>query len=215
MGSERKSRIAVMDKPLTLLQWKLLRWLAKPYLTSNDGKDCFPSMSAKDGVFRWSNPNRDFTVDAHRAANTIRDRGWLDVDAFGNYRLNAAGHAAAAAEPEPGWAPPVPPPLKDRDMSVLHSLAYRTSGRLAGQWVSPMDVGGHNGSHHSATLRLLVRHGLAICKKGYDEVYDSTNVNVPPRLFKRAKGSCGYQVTEAGLERMQEMAQKSADNLSE
>jgi len=204
MGSERKSRTAVMDKPLTLLQWKLLRWMAKPYLTSNDGKDCFPSMSAKDGVFRWSNPNRDFTVDAYRAASTIRDRGWFDVDAFGNCRLNAAGHAAAAAEPVPSWSPPAPPALKSRDLSVLNSLAYSTSGRRAGQWVSPLSVGGQSGSHHSATLHLLVRHGLAVCQKDYRRIYDSTNVVVPPRLFKRAKGSCGYQITEAGLARVQE-----------
>lgn len=29
------------------------------------------------------------------------------------------------------------------------------------QWVKPMDLGGRDGSHHSGTLALLVRHGLA------------------------------------------------------
>jgi len=80
---------------------------------------------------------------------------------------------------------------------------YTESGRHADQWVSPLALDGQSGSHHRQTLHLLVRHGLALCKKNSGKIYDSTNITVQPRLSKRAKGSCAYQVTKAGLEHLQ------------
>ena len=50
--------------------------------------------------------------------------------------------------------------LTDRDREVLGELPIVA-------WVRPMDVGGTNSSHHSATLRKLVRYGLAEQKRHY------------------------------------------------
>ena len=50
--------------------------------------------------------------------------------------------------------------LTDRDREVLASLP-------TDEWVRPMDVGGTNASHHSATLQRLVRYGLAEQKRHY------------------------------------------------
>lgn len=43
--------------------------------------------------------------------------------------------------------------LTDRQREVLHSLDWEA-------WLRPMDVGGRNASHHSSTLKSLVRRGL-------------------------------------------------------
>lgn len=43
--------------------------------------------------------------------------------------------------------------LSDRERYVL--------AHLDSEWVRPMDIGGSNASHHSATLNKLVRKGLA------------------------------------------------------
>lgn len=49
-------------------------------------------------------------------------------------------------------------PLTDRQTELLHELAawHRTNKNGA----RPLDLGAHNGSHHSATLTRLVRLGL-------------------------------------------------------
>ena len=46
-----------------------------------------------------------------------------------------------------------PPSLTERDADVLWQLSEDN-------WVPAFFVGGSNGSHHSGTLRKLVRHGL-------------------------------------------------------
>lgn len=50
--------------------------------------------------------------------------------------------------------------LTDRDLEVLDQLP-------TDEYVRPMDVGGRNSSHHSATLAKLVRYGLAEQKRHY------------------------------------------------
>lgn len=190
--------MAANERPLTLLQWKLLRWLSKPYF-----KDAHPSLTMNHGQFAFVHPSRDFTKDTFRAAAKLKARGWLDCDSYGNHRLNAAGHAAAISEPEPTWTPSRLTALQERDTDVLHSLARASSGRFAGNWTTSLHCGGHNGSHHSASLKLLVRHGLAVGRQsGSDRVITAETVDQPPRLNRRAKGSMKYQVTEKGLARL-------------
>ena len=48
--------------------------------------------------------------------------------------------------------------LRERERETLAELDYVSRD---GEWARPMDVGGHNRSHHSATLAKLVRLGLA------------------------------------------------------
>ena len=50
--------------------------------------------------------------------------------------------------------------LSDRDLAVLVDLP-------TDEFVRPMDIGGRDSSHHSATLRKLVRLGLAEQKRHY------------------------------------------------
>jgi len=50
--------------------------------------------------------------------------------------------------------------LTDRDRAVLESLP-------SDEYVRPMDVGGTDSSHHSATLQRLARFGLAEQKRHY------------------------------------------------
>lgn len=50
--------------------------------------------------------------------------------------------------------------LKPHEAGVLRNLRA-----LCGHWVRPMDVGGRDASHHSATLNKLVRLGLAERKR--------------------------------------------------
>lgn len=54
--------------------------------------------------------------------------------------------------------------LKDRDFETLAeieqaNISHSTIGHRRG-WAKPMDFGGSNGSHHSATATKLARHGL-------------------------------------------------------
>lgn len=77
------------------------------------------------------------------------------------------------------------------------------------QWQRPMDVGGRDGSHHSATLAGLARRGLAERKK-YHAIYcchgtyhaidkrgNIVKLKRPIKLCK-CKGSCRYRRTPAG-----------------
>lgn len=72
-------------------------------------------------------------------------------------------------------------PLTERDYEVLGELVHQSKD---GEWLRPMDVGGFDGSHHSATLNNLVSHGMA----------ELTWFGKPwqPRLHKR------YRVTKNG-----------------
>ena len=51
--------------------------------------------------------------------------------------------------------------LTERDIVVLRDLASSEIDRWHDGWARPMDVGGRDASHHSATLKKLARHGLA------------------------------------------------------
>lgn len=50
--------------------------------------------------------------------------------------------------------------LTERDRDILDALPVD-------EFVRPMDVGGRDSSHHSATLAKLMRHGLVERKRHY------------------------------------------------
>ena len=98
------------------------------------------------------------------------------------------------------------PQISDRQLDVLESLA------VYGDWARPMDVGASDGSHHSATLGQLARHGLVDRKKLHalycyngstqrQKLVDNRWVVTdghPPSPKCCCKGSCHYKITPAG-----------------
>lgn len=84
--------------------------------------------------------------------------------------------------------------LTSNQKEVLWSLAYNTDRNAIGHrgqgCFTPLDVGGHNGSHHSATLTASVKKGLAEHRKGLTWGVAST----------RVRGSKVYRASAAGLE---------------
>lgn len=50
--------------------------------------------------------------------------------------------------------------MNARQAEVLDSMLYQRDA-----WARPMDIGGRDGSHHSATLRQLARRGWVLAKK--------------------------------------------------
>lgn len=81
-------------------------------------------------------------------------------------------------------------PLTPRDVEVLHDL-QRTGDRMkqhGRDYVKPLDIGGHNRSHHSRTLQKLARHGLV-------EVWEAMK-SKPWRC--RLGGGALYRITDAG-----------------
>ncbi|MBL4699866.1 MAG: hypothetical protein JKX85_01280 [Phycisphaeraceae bacterium] len=54
--------------------------------------------------------------------------------------------------------------------------------RIHGRWVRPMDIGGNNGSHHSATLRQLWRKGL-IQRLPRNTLHNVINPTTPKKAF--------------------------------
>lgn len=65
--------------------------------------------------------------------------------------------------------------LTENQRGVLVSM-------YTGEWMRPMDMGGRDGSHHSATLAALVRKGLVERKV----------------RWRGVRGSYLYRITEAG-----------------
>lgn len=193
------------DAPLSLLQWKMLRWLAggdagQRSIFQRDGGDIF--------IF-----GADLRKEALRAAADLISRGWTTVDSHGNHRLNAAGMEAAVTLPEPAWRPPAPPALVERDIDVLDELRACCDSRYAapGRFHSPYACGGTNGSHHSASLAKLCRHELVECRVSYGKVV-SGDASVPrPSLIKRAKGSKHYRITERGRDLLERRKSKGPE----
>lgn len=88
--------------------------------------------------------------------------------------------------------------MTDRQFRVLRRLN-------AERWMRVMEVGGRDGSHHSATLAQLARAGLAERKKscwcgpGSDIERRLLAAGKTPRWpWCRCKGSCLYRLTPAG-----------------
>ena len=191
-------------KSLTLVAWKLLRWMAKPCGDVSRGASVFHSFRiGNDKLPRFGHFDRDINKSGRLAALELIDRGWVDDgDDFGNRRLNEAGLNAAATLPRPAWSPPPPPALVARDWDVLHSLSSscRTYAKHLGDgrdWVSPLDCGGQNGSYHSASMVKLTRHGYAECR-AWGKILCGREIVPEPRLFHGGKGSRKFRITPAG-----------------
>jgi hypothetical protein len=102
--------------------------------------------------------------------------------------------------------------LSDRQRDVLESLA-------ALSWAQPMDVGGRDGSHHSATLSGLAKRGLVERKKLHaiycynglthrQQLVEGRWVVTdghPPSTKCCCKGSCRYKITPAGREAIKDV----------
>lgn len=98
--------------------------------------------------------------------------------------------------------------LTDRHREVLDSL----SGVHDGQFLAPLDFGGRDSSHHSATARALAKRGLVEAKKSHSmscyhgstqrqELVDGRWVysdGHPPSVKCCCKGSIRYRITNAG-----------------
>jgi len=61
---------------------------------------------------------------------------------------------------------------------------------VRGYWATPLDFGGHDGSHHSTTARQLAEKGLI-------DRYKNGRVN---NFKSRTKGSCCYRINAAGID---------------
>lgn len=177
---------------LTLLEWKLLQWFARRDAAGAVSRSF--TATERGTVYIHGAPGYEFTAPACEAALRLRARGWFDADSHGNHRLNAKGQAAAAATPEPGWAPPAPPKLQPRDWEVLEELSTGPTNA----WLTPLECGGRSRSHHSASLTKLVQHGYALCRGRGLAVLDASTIIPPPHLFHMAKGSRRFQITDAG-----------------
>jgi hypothetical protein len=75
--------------------------------------------------------------------------------------------------------------LRDEDWSVLNELCFANRGsQYPMEWCRPLDVGGHNSSHHSASLAKMVRYGFVESRQ---------------RSGHMSRGSKVYKITEAGV----------------
>lgn len=79
--------------------------------------------------------------------------------------------------------------LTERDLEILCGLS-------AGGWLRPLDLGGTDGSHHSATLTKLARKGMAQFKQ-------RGAINPPAGENGRRQGIFGrgslvYRITDVG-----------------
>ncbi len=88
--------------------------------------------------------------------------------------------------------------LSDRQLDVLDSLA------VFGDWARPMDIGARDGSHHTMTLRALVKESLAerrlrgslLNQIRGSELYD--RLSRIKRGRRAPRGSYVYRITRAG-----------------
>lgn len=197
------------EKSLSLLAWKLLQALAKPYGNPpHTLPSSYPAMiRGRDGKFLYLSSRHDrLNAPANKAAHELLARDWLVADEFQNHRLNEAGLNAAQTLPRPAWTPPAPPAMSDEAWEVLGELKYTNLDASYKQpWARPLDIGGGSGSNHSALLLMLVRHGFAESKqRGSDKIETEANVIPEPILGQRAKGSKLYRVTQKGVDALAE-----------
>ncbi len=80
--------------------------------------------------------------------------------------------------------------MTENQREVLRSL-YLLRDRDQG--VTPMNFGGSDGSHHSATASRLADKGLV------DKCYAGQGWGEPRSNYFRARGSCFYRISETGI----------------
>lgn len=87
--------------------------------------------------------------------------------------------------------------MSPRQLEVLRDLecALRIN---KGVRITPMLLGGTDGSHHSSTLAALCRKGLVIRKKWHIAGPCGCKVGPDAQFGHRCKGSCTYDLTDAG-----------------
>lgn len=103
--------------------------------------------------------------------------------------------------------------LTDRQIDVLESLARLRGQRVSrdmtsesfplevrGYWAAPIDFGGTDGSHHSATATQLAKKGLV-------DRYKGGRINY---FQSRSKGSCCYRIAGAGVAWLEEYGRRCA-----
>lgn len=175
-----------MSEP-TYIEWRLLKFM----LVKRQPGERAVCRVGKDGhasiTHAW---DREVTKVAKAAALTAIKKGYLvkfrTVEHWGDdYELSATG-VAIAEGPAMTWTPPKPPKLTERDWNVLHNVPV-----LDGKWTT-QDCGGTNGSHHSTSLKKLACHGLITTTAS------SAKYPHPPTVYKRAKGSNRWCMTDTG-----------------
>ena len=88
--------------------------------------------------------------------------------------------------------------ISNRQLDVLDSLA------VFGDWARPMDIGARDGSHHTTTLRSLVKKGLAERRLRGSLLNEIRGSELYDRLSKikrgrsAPRGSYVYRITSAG-----------------
>ena len=169
--------------------------MAKPYGPQPYSSTSYPGFHASGLHDLWF--PREYVAGTKKALTELWLRDWLWADEFKNRRLNKAGLQAAKEIPKPEWHPPKAPILTESDFTVLRSLEWETGSRENDRWATPMDCGGTDGSNHSASLTKLTRCGLAECKKG-SKIVSGVEIVLEPSLFKKAKGSRYFRITDSG-----------------
>lgn len=181
-----KPRLAT--KPLPLLAWKLLRWMADP---AAKGERTYSFVNFHPAF----DIGAQLTVSAMRSAFILQAHGWTsEPDKFGNIGLSPAGYRAAKEEQQPAWKMPAPPFIYDRDIDVLAALASQPM-----QWMSASHCGGSSISHHIQSLAKLSAHSLATCRNANGE---PDTLGAPfecePSLFRKPRGSRTYKISSQG-----------------
>lgn len=94
------------------------------------------------------------------------------------------------------------PRMTPNQIDILQSLRYvRYQSSYLREWVTPLDIGASNGSHHSGTLDRLAKKGLVRFKqRGAADPPAGENGG----KIWRGRGSKCYQITPAGLAALQE-----------
>lgn len=86
--------------------------------------------------------------------------------------------------------------LTDHERECLEGLAHcHDHPRHPMKWARPLDIGGHNGSHHSNTLQRLTAKGWVNFR--YRQGNEPLQGENGKRLFA-SRGSKRYRITDAG-----------------
>lgn len=92
--------------------------------------------------------------------------------------------------------------LNERQIETLCDLLWaNVTGKTTKPWVTPMEVGASNASHHSATLNSLAVRGLAQWKqRGAPDPLSGQNGQK-----HHGRGAKAYRITPGGIALLKEM----------
>ncbi len=188
-----------MNPPLTLLQWKILRYLLReePLMDKGDDSWRWFEFTCDRLSFCYCNGNKLVTAETTAAGRGLIKTPYVEAktDEYRtSYHITAAGRAVFAAG-EPLFTVPRPPPLRVIEREVLRCLVGYPD-----RWMAPLELGGRNGSQHSEAAYRLTLHGLAEMRKNGGDVVTGDAAYPRPQLFRRGKGSRKFRVTKAGIQ---------------